>query len=230
MTGVHDKPGTQEQTFARQEPLSRKITSSQLVAALVAAALSPLLGGVAGAIAVLDGWPVVFTQERAGLGGKPFRIYKFRTMRQPRYPGEPDEARITKLGNMLRRSSIDELPSLWNIVRGEMAFVGPRPLPVLYTASYTRTQARRLNVLPGLTGPVQVQGRNALTWEEKFALDVSYVDQRSWLGDLRLIARTPAAVLTARGISHPGHATMPVFAPGAARPAGTDPPGQGGPI
>jgi lipopolysaccharide/colanic/teichoic acid biosynthesis glycosyltransferase len=107
--------------------------------------------------------------------------------------------------------SIDELPSLWNVVRGDMRLVGPRPLPTVYTALYSPEQARRLEVKPGLTGVVQVRGRNALTWQEKFALDTWYVENRSWRLDVRLLLETPLAVLKARGISHEGHSTMPVF-------------------
>ncbi len=138
-------------------------------------------------------------------------MLKFRTMRQARYPGEPDEARITRLGRFLRASSLDELPSLWNVARGEMNLVGPRPLPVAYSASYSPGQARRLEVRPGLTGLVQVEGRNALDWDAKFALDAWYVEHRSRRLDLKILLKTPVAVFGARGISHPGHATMPVF-------------------
>ena len=179
--------------------------------ALLLALLSPVLSVVAAAVRVCDGPGVVFTQERAGRHGRPFYVFKFRTMRQPTEPGEPDDARISRLGRVLRATSLDELPSLWNLVRGEMNLVGPRPLPVAYVAGYSAQQARRLEVKPGLTGPVQVRGRNALTWDQKFALDTWYVEHRTWRLDLRLLAETPAAVLRARGISHPGHATMPEF-------------------
>ncbi len=184
----------------------------QRAAGLVLTAVaSPVIALVAALVRLFDGSPVIFSQERAGQGGRPFRVLKFRTMRVPGSPDEPDGDRLTRLGSFLRASSLDELPSLWNVARGDMNLVGPRPLPTAYTGSYSPAQARRLEVKPGLTGPVQVRGRNALTWEEKFALDTWYVDNRSWRLDLRLLAQTPLAILSARGISHPGHATMPVF-------------------
>ena len=130
-------------------------------------------------------------------------------MRPPAFPEEPDAARITRVGHLLRRSSLDELPGLWNVVRGEMNLVGPRPLPVAYTAQYSPAQARRLQVKPGLTGLVQVRGRNALTWDEKFAIDTWYVEHRSWGLDARILLQTPLVVLHGRGISHGEHATMP---------------------
>jgi lipopolysaccharide/colanic/teichoic acid biosynthesis glycosyltransferase len=184
---------------------------NRVMAAVALAALSPVVAVVAVLVRACNGSPVVFAHERAGRAGKPFRVLKFRTMRDPKAPGEPDETRITRLGRVLRASSLDELPSLWNVVRGEMNLVGPRPLPMAYNAAYSALEARRLEVKPGLTGPVQVNGRNALTWDEKFALDVWYVEHRSWRVDLRLLAETPLAVVRARGISHPGHATMPEF-------------------
>lgn len=172
---------------------------------------SPAIAVLAGLVRLLDGRPVIFQQQRAGQGGKPFQLRKFRTMRAARSGDEPDESRITSLGRFLRASSLDELPSLWNVVRGEMNLVGPRPLPVGYTALYSADQARRLEVKPGLTGLLQVRGRNSLSWDEKFALDTWYVEHRSWHMDLRILAETPLAVLRARGVSHPGHVTMPVF-------------------
>lgn len=193
---------------------------------MLALALSPVTLAVAFAVRILDGSPVLFGQERAGLQGRPFRLYKFRTMRTGA-GGEPDSDRITRLGAFLRRTSLDELPELWNVVRGDMKVVGPRPLPTAYTPLYSPSQARRLEVKPGLTGAVQVRGRNALTWDAKFALDTWYVDHRSpWL-DLRLLVETPLAVLRAQGIAHDGHATMPVFT-GSSGPepeAGRTPPG-----
>ena len=195
---------------------------NRLAGAVAGLLASPVLA-VLGILVALGGRPVLFRQERAGLGGRPFTIVKFRTMRAPRAPSEPDEVRITRIGSLLRRSSLDELPSLWNVVRGEMNLVGPRPLFVRYGASYTAEQARRLEVKPGLTGLAQVRGRNALSWEEKFALDVWYVDHRSWRLDLRLLAETPLTVLTGRGVTHAGHATMPEFGPGGE--AGRRPPG-----
>ena len=183
----------------------------RVVAGFLCVALSPLLTIVAAVIRVVDGSPVLFRQERSGQGGRPFFLYKFRTMRPGGQLGQDDALRMTPLGRVLRRASLDELPSLWNVVRGDMGLVGPRPLPIAYNTRYSPEQARRLQVKPGLTGLVQVRGRNALTWDEKFALDVWYVEHQSWRLDLRLVFETPLAVVRARGISHAGHATMPVF-------------------
>jgi lipopolysaccharide/colanic/teichoic acid biosynthesis glycosyltransferase len=184
---------------------------NRAVACALALLLAPVLAAVAVAVRIADGRPLLFVHERAGRDGRPFGLLKFRTMRPPNSPGEPDDDRITRVGHLLRRSSLDELPGLWNIVRGEMNLVGPRPLPVAYTAEYSPTQARRLEVKPGLTGLVQVRGRNALTWDEKFALDTWYVEHRTPALDVRILLQTPLAVLRGRGISHEGHATMPEF-------------------
>jgi lipopolysaccharide/colanic/teichoic acid biosynthesis glycosyltransferase len=181
------------------------------VAAVLLAVLAPLVGAVALLIRLLDESPVVFRQERSGQSGRPFVLCKFRTMRPGGGLGEDDDLRTTQLGRMLRSTSLDELPSLWNVVRGDMRLVGPRPLPVVYNSLYSPSQARRLEVKPGLTGLVQVRGRNALSWEEKFTLDTWYVDNRTWRLDMRLLLETPLAVARARGISHRDHATMPVF-------------------
>lgn len=182
------------------------------IAALIALiVLSPLLGVLAAVVRLANGRPVLFRQERAGLNGTPFAVLKFRTMRPQKTSGEADDVRITRVGRLLRNSSLDELPSLWNVVRGEMNFVGPRPLPMAYAKLYSPEQARRLEVKPGLTGLLQVRGRNALSWEEKFALDTWYVENRSLRLDLRILLETPLAVVRGSGISHPGHVTMPVF-------------------
>jgi lipopolysaccharide/colanic/teichoic acid biosynthesis glycosyltransferase len=173
--------------------------------------LSPVVAVVALLMVVIEGRPLLFIHERAGLRGTPFGLMKFRTMRLAVFPGEPDANRITRLGRFLRRSSLDELPGLWNVVRGEMNLVGPRPLPVSYTAEYSPAQAKRLDVKPGLTGLVQVRGRNALTWDEKFALDTWYVEHRTPRLDLHILLETPLVVLRGRGISHGSHATMPEF-------------------
>lgn len=183
----------------------------RFVAAVLLAVLAPLAGAVALLIRLLDGSPIFFRQERSGQSGRPFVLCKFRTMRSGGGLGEDDDLRTTRLGRILRSTSLDELPSLWNVVRGEMRLVGPRPLPVAYNSLYSSDQARRLEVMPGLTGIVQVRGRNALTWDEKFALDTWYVQHRTWRLDVRLLLETPVAVLRARGIAHSGHATMPVF-------------------
>jgi lipopolysaccharide/colanic/teichoic acid biosynthesis glycosyltransferase len=184
---------------------------NRVVAGALAILLAPVLAAVAVAVRLADGRPLLFVHERAGRDGRPFGLLKFRTMRPPRSAGEPDDDRITRVGHLLRRSSLDELPGLWNVVRGEMNLVGPRPLPVAYTAEYSPTQAKRLEVKPGLTGLVQVRGRNALTWDEKFALDSWYVEHRTRGLDVRILLQTPLAVLRGRGISHDGHATMPEF-------------------
>jgi sugar transferase EpsL len=188
-------------------------------AALALAILAGPMLLVAASILVTMGRPVLFVQDRTGLGGRTFRLYKFRTMREPG-PGlqESDDERLTRLGRLLRATSLDELPQLLNVLKGEMSLVGPRPLLPAYLSRYTADQMRRHEVRPGLTGWAQVKGRNELTWEERFALDVWYVDHRTFLLDLRILARTAAAVLRRRGVSHPGHATMPEFI-GSARAA-----------
>ena len=176
--------------------------------------LSPVLLLVALAIRATMGSPVLFRQERPGLAGRPFGIVKFRTMRDlapDAAEPESDEARLTRLGRFLRATSLDELPELWNVVRGDMSLVGPRPLLMRYLPLYSPEQARRHEVRPGLTGWAQVKGRNALSWSEKFALDIWYVDHRSvWL-DLRIIAMTVWQVIARRGISADGCATMHEF-------------------
>ena len=154
------------------------------------------------------GRPVLFAQDRAGLNGRPFTLYKFRTMRE----GDgPDAERLTRFGRFLRASSLDELPELWNVLKGEMSLVGPRPLPVRYLSRYTPEQNRRHEALPGITGWAQVHGRNALDWETKFRYDVDYVDNRSsWL-DLKILWMTFWQILAAKDISHDGEATMSEF-------------------
>lgn len=161
-----------------------------------------------------DGRPVFYNRRRAGLGGRPFMLYKFRTMtneRDARGNLLPDARRITKFGAKLRGSSIDELPQLLNVFRGEMSLVGPRPLPLEYVPLYGREQRRRLDVPQGITGWAQVNGRNALSWEERFALDLWYVENRSLPLDLKILLMTAAKVLRREGISAEGEATMPRF-------------------
>lgn len=179
-----------------------------LLSALLLAILSPLLAATALAVRLGLGPGVLFRQERPGLGGRPFTLLKFRTMRPG--PG-PDAARLTRLGRFLRRASLDELPELWNVLRGDMSLVGPRPLLMRYLPLYTPRQARRMEVLPGITGWAQVNGRNALTWEERFELDIWYVEHRSLVLDLRILGRTAWTVLSGRGVSAPGQATMQEF-------------------
>jgi sugar transferase EpsL len=160
------------------------------------------------------GSPVLFRQVRPGRNGELFELIKFRTMtdeRDPRGALLPDEIRLTSFGRRMRRLSLDELPTLWNVVRGEMSLVGPRPLLVQYLERYTPEQRRRHEVLPGITGWAQVNGRNALTWDEKFDLDIWYVENLSLRVDLAILLRTVAQVLGQRGISAEGHATMPEF-------------------
>lgn len=154
------------------------------------------------------GSPVLFRQTRPGRDARPFTLMKFRTMRDG---SAPDEERLTKLGTFLRSTSLDELPELWNVARGDMSLVGPRPLLTAYLDRYSPQQARRHEVRPGLTGLAQVEGRNLLAWEERFDLDVRYVDTWTVRGDLAIIARTVWSVLRRHGISADGHATMPEF-------------------
>jgi len=186
----------------------------RLLALVLLLILSPLLLAIALIVYLHFGVPVLFLQQRPGLHGRPFLLVKFRTMTQTRDAQgalHPDRDRLTPLGKWLRRSSVDELPELFNILRGEMAFVGPRPLLMEYLPLYTSEQARRHNVRPGLTGWAQVQGRNALSWEEKFRLDAWYVDHRNVILDLRILWLTLATVLERKGISSVGEATVAPF-------------------
>ena len=188
--------------------------------------LSPVLLIVALAILFTMGTPVLFRQQRPGLHGRPFGIIKFRTMRAVR-PGEDavasDGMRLTRLGRFLRAASLDELPELWNVLKGDMSLVGPRPLLMQYLPLYSPAQARRHEVRPGLTGWAQVKGRNALSWDEKFALDVWYVDHRSLWLDLRILAATIGQVVARRGIAAEGTATMHEFRGNAPGPAEGEP-------
>lgn len=191
-----------------------KRTFDLVLGSVVLLVSSPVLLATAIAILVFLGPPVLFTSARPGRRGGSFRLYKFRTMTDDRDPSGnllPDASRLTRLGRFLRSTSLDELPELWNVLRGDMSLVGPRPLLTEYLPRYTPEQARRHEVRPGITGWAQVNGRNVLTWEEKFALDVWYVDHRSFRLDLRILARTAVQVLRREGISAEGHATMPEF-------------------
>jgi lipopolysaccharide/colanic/teichoic acid biosynthesis glycosyltransferase len=158
-----------------------------------------------------SGPPAIFRQVRTGFRGQPFALFKFRTMRKKGTRGMHDGERLTRLGERLRRSSLDELPELVNVLKGDMSLVGPRPLLPRYLPRYTREQARRHEVKPGITGWAQVNGRNALTWEEKFELDVWYVDNWSLKLDAKILWMTLRQVLKGEGISAEGHATMPEF-------------------
>ncbi|WP_339178287.1 sugar transferase [Bacillus sp. FSL R5-0560] len=160
------------------------------------------------------GSPVFFKQVRPGLGGKPFTLYKFRTMTDERdSEGNllPDAVRLTKTGRLIRKLSIDELPQLLNVVKGDLSLVGPRPLLMDYLPLYTKQQARRHEVKPGITGWAQVNGRNAISWEKKFELDVWYVDNRSFLLDLKILCLTVRKVLVSEGIQQTNHVTAERF-------------------
>lgn len=176
--------------------------------------LSPLLAAVALLVLLQHGAPVIFCQQRPGYRGKPFGLLKFRTMTNQRnVNGElmPDAQRLTPLGRWLRSTSIDELPGLFNILRGEMSFIGPRPLLIQYLPLYSVEQARRHDVKPGFSGLAQINGRNTLSWEEKFRLDVWYVDHQSFWQDLRILMITIWKVLRREGISAAGEPTMSPF-------------------
>jgi len=178
------------------------------------AVLAPVGLAVGGLIRLKLGGPVLFRQPRPGRDGETFEVIKFRSMSNVRgADGEllPDEERLTPFGNRLRRFSLDELPTLWNVVRGDMSLVGPRPLLVQYLDRYTPEQRRRHDVRPGVTGWAQINGRNAINWDEKFEHDVWYVENLSLRTDLAILFRTVAQVLGQRGISAEGYATMPEF-------------------
>ena len=185
-----------------------------MIALPLAVLLAPIMGGLALLIRWKLGSPVLFSQIRPGLNGCPFRMVKFRSMTDAcDAQGEllPDERRLTLLGQFLRASSVDELPELWNVIRGEMSLVGPRPLLTRYLGLYTPEQMRRHDLLPGVTGWAQVNGRNTISWEQKFAFDVEYVEQVSLLLDLRILMMTATKVLRRDDVSAAGHATMPEF-------------------
>jgi sugar transferase EpsL len=176
--------------------------------------ISPLLFVLALLVRVVHGAPVLFRQQRPGYKGRPFTLYKFRTMTDRTAPDGnllPDSERLTRLGRFLRSTSLDELPELYNVLRGEMSLVGPRPLLMQYLERYSTEQMRRHDVAPGITGWAQVNGRNALTWDEKFKLDVWYVDHWSFWLDIRILFLTLWKILKREGISQPGHATMEEF-------------------
>jgi lipopolysaccharide/colanic/teichoic acid biosynthesis glycosyltransferase len=185
-----------------------------IIACLGLVLLSPVLLVIALLVRVKLGSTVLFRQLRPGLAGKPFFLVKFRTMTNQRdASGEllPDSERLTKFGKFLRSTSLDELPELWNVLRGNMSLVGPRPLLVEYLPLYSAHQARRHETRPGITGLAQVKGRNALSWDEKFNIDVWYVDNRGFLLDSAIILWTFASVLRRQGVNADGSATMPPF-------------------
>lgn len=176
--------------------------------------LSPLLAAVAVVIRLTSGAPVLFRQRRPGLNGAPFTLLKFRSMTiESDASGKalPDASRLTSVGRLLRRTSLDELPELFNVLRGDMSLVGPRPLLMEYLPRYSPEQNRRHLVRPGITGLAQVEGRNLLSWEEKFRLDTDYVDHVSLAADVAILCRTVVAVITGRGISQQGFATADKF-------------------
>lgn len=176
--------------------------------------LSPLILVLILLIRQKLGSPVFFTQTRPGLYGEPFKMVKFRTMTDARDTDGnllPDNIRLTALGRFLRSTSLDELPELWNVLKGEMSLVGPRPLLMEYLPLYTQAQARRHEVRPGITGWAQINGRNAISWDEKFKLDIWYVDNQSFWLDLKILLLTVKKVFVREGISAEGEATMPKF-------------------
>lgn len=205
-TGKHRPYGPYERFIKRPQDL--------LCALLAIVVLSPVFLIVAALVRRRLGSPVLFTQERPGKDGRIFRLYKFRTMLPPKdgiIDPKQDASRLTPFGKKLRATSLDELPELFNILKGDMAIVGPRPLLVQYLDRYDEHQARRHEMRPGFTGLAQVHGRNAITWEEKFDWDVRYVDHITFLGDWKIIFDTVRTVLRREGISGAGEATMTEF-------------------
>ena len=207
---VSDKSG--------QRAIKRLLDVSVAGAALLL--LSPVVAAVALLVRLKLGSPVLFRQERPGLRGEPFTLVKFRTMLDARDADgkpRPDEERLTRFGRWLRSSSVDELPELWNVLKGEMSLVGPRPLLMHYLPLYSAEEARRHDVRPGITGWAQINGRNAISWEEKFALDVWYVDNWSLAFDAKILLASFVSVFSRHGISADGAATMPEFTGSARR-------------
>lgn len=176
--------------------------------------LSPVFIAISVLVWLSMGRPIVYRQQRPGRFARPFMLLKFRTMSDGRDAGGrllPDAKRLTRIGSFLRATSLDELPQLWNVLCGDISLVGPRPLLMQYLPRYSTEQARRHDVIPGITGWAQINGRNALTWEEKFARDIWYVDNWSMMLDLRIVMLTIMRVLRCEGISRSGHVTMPEF-------------------
>jgi sugar transferase EpsL len=199
--------------FPAGVPLSKRLFDL-LLTSLGLVIISPLLLALALSVWLVHGPPVLFRQKRPGYCSQPFLNYKFRTMTDARDPqGKllPDAVRLTRLGRFLRSTSLDELPELFNVLRGEMSLVGPRPLLMQYLERYTPEQARRHDVLPGMTGWAQINGRNALTWEEKFRLDVWYVDHWSLWLDIKILLKTFGKAARREGISQLGHVSAEEF-------------------
>ncbi len=191
-----------------------KTPQDVFLAAIALILLSPVILVVAIFVRIKLGSPIVFKQERAGKNGKPFYMYKFRSMSDERDANGnllPDEMRLGRFGQMLRSTSLDELPSLWNVVRCETSLVGPRALYVKYIPRYSKEQARRLEVRPGITGLAQINGRNAISWEKRFAYDVQYVDSVTFLGDWSILLRTVSKVFKREGITSATSVTMEEF-------------------
>lgn len=187
-----------------------------LVSLMILVVFTPLMGCIALLILWRMGRLVIFRQRRPGLHECPFTLYKFRTMNDARGPGGrplPDGERLTRLGRFLRRTSLDELPQLWNVLRGDMSLVGPRPLLVKYLSLYSPEQARRHEVKPGITGWAQINGRNSISWDEKFSMDCWYVEHWNLWLDMRILAVTAWIIRRREGISAAGHSTMPPFTP-----------------
>ena len=200
-------------TAVRYDPAKRGLDVASAMVAFIL--LLPVQAVVAGLVMAKMGRPVIFRQQRPGRDGKIFVLRKFRTMKnaisEADQSADGDEARLTKFGRILRSTSLDELPSLLNVIKGDMSIVGPRPLLVSYLDRYSAEQARRHEVRPGVTGLAQVSGRNAIGWREKFALDVEYVDKRSLAVDLKIVVLTIAAVIKRDGIAAEGHVTAREF-------------------
>ncbi len=191
-----------------------KVPQDKVIALIALVFLSPIMAVVAFLVHLKLGSPVIFKQERAGKDGTPFYMYKFRSMTDETDENGnllPDEQRLGSFGKILRSTSLDELPSLWNVVRGEVSLVGPRCLYVKYNERYNETQARRLEVRPGITGLAQVNGRNAISWERKFEYDVEYVDNITFIGDWKIMFQTVSKVLKRDGISSESSVTMEEF-------------------
>lgn len=208
LSTVHGSNGS------RQSARAIKRTADLTIATALLALLSPLLLLCGGLVGFTLGRPILFRQERLGLYGQTFTLLKFRTMVSIYDPNGnvlQDHERLTRVGVLLRQFSLDELPQLLNVLRGEMSLVGPRPLLPEYWDLYTPRQKRRNDILPGITGFAQVFGRNSLRWEEKFEMDVQYVENWSVLGDMKILALTALRVISPAGVSAPGHATMSRF-------------------
>ena len=213
-TSAAETPDTTEGFYARR--LKRGLDA--LLAALLLLAVSPLLLGLALCVRSVLGRPVLFRQERAGRGGAPFVLLKFRSMRRPAWPGEPDAERLGRFGRALRASGLDELPQLLHVLRGYMSLVGPRPLPTEYDRLYTPRQRTRLRVRPGLLGLAQARGRNALPWDAKLEWDARYAEQITFRGDVAAALGSLSTLARGQGSRAPGHATSPPLCPASIPP------------